>query len=89
MVHVNIHIIGRVQGVGFRYTALSVARMYNIKGFVKNMPDNSVYIEAEGETNNMDDFIKWCHDGPPRAKVINVIVTQGELVGFSEFQVGR
>jgi len=47
--HVNITVKGRVQGVGFRYSAMEAAEELGIKGFVRNMPDGSVYIEAEGE----------------------------------------
>ena len=48
MVHKNIVIQGWVQGVGFRYAARKMAFQYGINGFVRNLPDGSVYIEAEG-----------------------------------------
>jgi two-component system LytT family response regulator len=46
--HKNIRITGRVQGVGFRYSARSLASSLGIKGFVRNLPNGEVYIEAEG-----------------------------------------
>lgn len=60
----KIHIRGYVQGVGFRYSAVRAAKRYAIRGFVKNMPDGSVYIEAEGSVRDMKDFIEWCKNGP-------------------------
>lgn len=40
---------GTVTGVGFRYTAYTVARAFDITGWVKNMPDSSVMLVAQGE----------------------------------------
>jgi acylphosphatase len=45
---IKIKVFGYVQGVFFRYTTRKVARTLGLKGFVKNLPDGSVYIEAEG-----------------------------------------
>jgi acylphosphatase len=48
---------GRVQGVGFRYTALEVAREYEVAGFVSNLPDGRVHLEAEGRPEEVEAFI--------------------------------
>lgn len=85
--HKNIRITGRVQGVGFRYSARSVANSLGIKGFVRNLRDGAVYIEAEGTLTRMEDFISWCNEGPPRAVIQFVDVYDGEVVGFREFVV--
>ena len=61
---VIIKVIGKVQGVGFRYYALSVTKKYNVNGIVKNKGDGSVYIEAVGNTKDIDAFIDWCKIGP-------------------------
>jgi acylphosphatase len=87
MVHKKITIIGRVQGVGFRYSARLVAQSLNLNGFVKNMPNNEVYIEVEGEENQVDIFIKWCNEGPPHARIDNVIVYPGSIIGYKEFVI--
>jgi len=54
----RIHIIytGRVQGVGFRYTALDTANKYKIKGWVKNLPDGGVEVVGEGEEAALSKF---------------------------------
>lgn len=54
---VNIIAKGTVQGVGFRYYTQSLARSLGVKGFVKNLPDGSVEIEAEGEQNILEEMI--------------------------------
>jgi acylphosphatase len=73
---VSISIRGRVQGVGFRYQTQNAARKFGIKGFVKNMPDNSVYAEACGEERNIELFVNWCRKGPMLARVSNVNVQE-------------
>jgi acylphosphatase len=53
------HIIfyGYVQGVGFRWRAVSAARQYGVSGWVRNLPDGSVEMEAEGSPRDIDDLI--------------------------------
>lgn len=85
--HVNVKIYGRVQGIFYRATAKEEADKLNIKGFVQNMPDGSVYIEAEGEKDQLDKFIKWCNSGPSMAKVEKIEVSEGQLKNFTGFEV--
>ena len=49
---------GRVQGVGFRYTTLSIARGLDITGYVRNAPDGSVELVVEGPAEQVESFIK-------------------------------
>jgi acylphosphatase len=49
---------GRVQGVGFRVTAQSVARGFPVVGWVRNLPDGNVELWAEGEENQVAGFLK-------------------------------
>jgi len=58
MKHYNIWISGKVQRVGFRFTAMQTAYRYGIVGFIQNMKDGSVYIEAEGEEGPMKCFFQ-------------------------------
>ena len=55
--HETVHFSGRVQGVGFRYTALQIAREYEVAGYVQNLPDGRVRIEAEGGVVEIGAFV--------------------------------
>ena len=48
---------GNVQGVGFRYTTQSIARGYQVVGFVRNLPDGRVELVAEGTSDELDRFL--------------------------------
>lgn len=85
--HLNIKVYGLVQGVFFRTTAKEQADNLGITGFAQNDPDGSVYIEAEGEENNLNKFVRWCNKGPSMAQVEKVVVTKSKLRNFSNFAV--
>jgi len=55
---------GRVQGVGFRYFVQSIARKYGLTGWVMNMPDGTVAMEAQGPEDRVDAFAKDITDQP-------------------------
>jgi len=52
-----VYFTGRVQGVGFRYTAQNIAQQYNVKGYVKNLPDGRVELVLEGPDEEMDHIV--------------------------------
>ncbi len=58
----TVHYSGRVQGVGFRYTARSIARGYPVTGYVCNLPDGRVELVAEGERAELDAFLVEVRD---------------------------
>lgn len=55
--HETVFFAGRVQGVGFRYTTLQVAREFDVTGRVGNLADGRVQLEAEGNQNDINAFI--------------------------------
>lgn len=82
-----ITISGRVQGVGFRYHTQKMVNQLNIKGFVKNLADGTVYIEAEGEETDLERFLLWCYEGPAWARVDEVKIQESPVQNFKEFSV--
>ena len=85
--HFSIRIQGVVQGVFFRDSTKKKADELGIKGLVRNEPDGSVYLEAEGEEQSLRQFIAWCHQGPPRAEVQKIDLREGEPKYFSRFLI--
>ncbi len=59
-----MHVVysGRVQGVGFRYTAKSVANGYIVTGTIRNLPDGRVELLAEGEKLELEEFRRAIRD---------------------------
>ena len=57
MIRRTTYFSGNVQGVGFRYTAQSIARSFNVKGFVRNLPDGRVELITEGDAGEIDRFL--------------------------------
>ncbi len=55
--HETVFFSGRVQGVGFRYTTLQVAKEFDVSGWVKNLPDGRVHLEAEGTPETVKAFV--------------------------------
>lgn len=55
--HEIVHFTGRVQGVGFRFQTLQVAREFEVAGYVQNLPDGRVRVEVEGARGEIEDFL--------------------------------
>lgn len=87
MKHLNITVSGKVQGVFFRMATKAVADQLQVKGLVKNMPDGSVYIEAEGDDFSLESFLEWCNEGPLQASVQKVEVVEGEAKNYRNFEI--
>ncbi len=85
--HYDIIIKGRVQNVGFRFYAQKKAHELNISGLVKNQTDGSVFIEAEGEPGELQEFLEWCHRGPSWAHVTEVHVNESPFTNMRGFVV--
>ena len=84
---VQLKVIGRVQGVGFRFYAVMKAKEFHISGYVRNMPDDSVFIEAEGKEEDLDQFILWCEKGPVSARIDKLDITPGITKNYNSFSI--
>jgi acylphosphatase len=81
----KIVVTGRVQGVGFRQSCLREARYLGISGYVKNLPDGSVYIEAEGTPGTVSLLVDWCRHGPVFGSTEDISVEIGKPVNHKLF----
>jgi acylphosphatase len=86
---IRLTIKGKVQGVFYRATAKDIADQLGIKGWVRNLPNNNVEITATAAEELLQEFIAWCKQGPPRAKVDGVIVEELNLEEFNGFRIIR
>jgi acylphosphatase len=84
---ISILVTGKVQGVWFRKYTCDKATALGINGFVKNMPDDSVYILATGTAAQLQAFVEWCHKGSPKSRVEKVMVADEPLTVFSNFNI--
>ncbi len=65
---------GRVQGVNFRYYTQAKARSLGLGGYVRNLPDGSVQVVAQGDERALRALLAWLHRGSPLADVTRVEV---------------
>ena len=74
-VRCRVVVSGRVQGVFFRDSCRSQAQRLGVRGWVRNLPDRTVEVVAEGPRDRVDQLLDWCRHGPPRAQVTGIAVT--------------
>ena len=85
---IQARVTGRVQGVSFRWYAQEQARTLGVCGWVRNEPDGSVLLHAEGDDEAVDSLVEWCRHGPSMAKVSNVAVREATHSGATSFDIG-
>lgn len=78
---------GLVQGVWYRKGTEQKAQALKLNGWVRNQPDGSVLIEAEGPPESVDQLIAWCAKGPSQAQVEFVRSTRQDLSPLPPFHV--
>lgn len=69
---VRLNVKGKVQGVFYRQSTKERATALSLSGWVRNEPDGSVLIEAQGEKDSLDALLAWCWQGPLQAEVSQV-----------------
>ena len=86
---IQIIIEGKVQGVFYRQSAKEKADRLGIRGTIRNLKSGSVEIVATGSSVQLEQFIRWCNQGPPRAVVTNITSTPLPLQSFDNFVILR
>ena len=89
MIRITVCAKGRVQGVGYRYFVTDCAQESGVSGFVKNMPDGSVLIVAEGRQDVLDRFVSMVRaQSDPVIRVDSLEIRRCEPTGeFSGFGI--
>lgn len=83
----EVNVRGRVQGVFFRDTTRRVAVSLGLAGWVRNEPDGSVRVRAEGPPEAVEQLLRFLQHGPPEASVAAVDVTEVAPEGLARFVV--
>lgn len=86
----RIHLVirGRVQGVYYRASSVREAKRLGLTGWVKNRPDNAVELVAEGEEDQVKDFLAWAQHGPSTARVDKIDTRWRSYTGeFASFTI--
>lgn len=89
LVRYAITVSGKVQGVWYRAATVEFCSRHGIGGFVKNLPNGKVYMEAEAEPSRLGKLIDWCKQGPLLARVGEVVYHEISVVGEKEFRIIR
>jgi acylphosphatase len=86
----GFRVSGRVQGVGFRWSAARIAEGLGLRGSIRNAPDGTVEVSVEGQRAVLDRFARWLAEGPRGAVVERVENTAPELpIPESGFKIVR
>ena len=83
---IQARVSGRVQGVSFRWCTEERARSLGVVGWVRNEPDGSVLVHAEGDDHAVDALVAWCRTGPSAARVQHVAVRDAARTGATTFE---
>lgn len=84
--HIRIKITGKVQGVSFRSSARREAKRLGLHGFARNESNGSVYIEAEGTHEKLQQFLEWCKGGSSAAEVESLETSVHKPRGHQGFE---
>jgi len=89
-VRATLRIRGRVQGVSYRYFTSRTAQSLGLSGWVRNLPTGEVEAVLEGPRSDVQKMIEWCQEGPPAARVDEVLIDWEDCRHeFTDFSVRR
>ena len=84
---VRLHVAGAVQGVGFRAATLRRAHALGVAGWVRNEPDGTVAVHAEGPRDAVGRLLEFLAQGPPGAQVGELVTADVRVEGHEQFAV--
>ena len=88
MKRLEMQVLGRVQGVAFRWSTQRQAAAFDLTGWVRNLADGSVRIVAEGDADRLQLLLTWAKHGPDHARVDRVEADWSQAVGsFTNFEI--
>lgn len=89
MTRLHLTVVGRVQGVGYRWFVRQLAEALGVKGWARNRDDGSVEAEAEGEEEALREFVARLKDGNPAARVDSIETRRIPAIGEEGFRIAK
>jgi acylphosphatase len=86
-VRVRAVVSGRVQGVFYRDSCRAEAQRLGVRGWVRNRADRTVEVVAEGPRDRVEQLLTWCRQGPPRATVTGLTLTDEVPAAERSFRI--
>lgn len=87
MIRKRVIVRGRVQGVGFRWSARAEAKQAGVTGFAHNLRDGTVEVEVEGSEDAVAQMLDWLRHGPEFAQVDGIGVTDVAVKNSDAFTI--
>lgn len=88
MVTRHVHYEGRVQGVGFRYTARRIATGYDVAGWIRNLPDGRVEMKVTGEDEEVDEYLRAIRESELGGHIANAATDDlADVEEFKDFEI--
>ena len=84
---VEVRVHGRVQGVGFRFSAAHQATSLGLRGWTRNRRDGTVEVWAEGDPRDVQAFLTWLAEGPAYGWVARLDVQELPSAGWPDFRI--
>lgn len=81
----HVKVYGKVQGVGFRYSALRTAERFGVTGWVRNELDGTVEVFVEGSEDRVKRFLTWLKKGPTGSFVRQVLKQKSTPKNYTRF----
>jgi acylphosphatase len=88
MKRVRILVDGRLQGANFRYHTQQQAQKLGLAGFVRNLSDGRIEIDAQGDDESIEQLLVWCQEGPQSTNLKSILFRYDEPSEYmSDFTV--
>jgi acylphosphatase len=80
---IRILIEGRLQAMNFRLNTQQQAKKLGLVGFVRNLSDGRIEIEAQGEESDIENLLAWCQENPHNSQIKSILYRYEDQINES------